>query len=263
MSDWLGLEGRVCVVTGAAGGIGAAVAKAFGKAGARLALVDLAADRCSSLCQELAELGAEVRAFGADISNDQEVRRLADATRDQFGLCDVLVNIPAISGRPDSLADLSREKWQQQMAVNLGGYLYCSQVYAAQMKAQGRGSVIHIGSIAGDFPQPRSGAYSMAKAGVAMMSRVLALELGESGIRSNVVSPGMVRTPLSERFYSDPDLLSRRSRFVPLASVGTPEQVADAVVFLASDRSNYITGQNLTVDGGVGLRLMDLFPKPE
>jgi NAD(P)-dependent dehydrogenase (short-subunit alcohol dehydrogenase family) len=263
MSDWLGLSGRVCVVTGAAGGIGAAISKALVEAGARVALVDLTADRCGDLHRELEALGGPVACFGADISNEEDVDKLARATHDQLGPCEVLVNVPAISGRPDGLLDLSREKWQRQMGVNLGGYLFCSQRYAAQMKALGRGSLIHIGSIAGDFPQPQSGAYSIAKAGVAMMSRVLALELGPLGVRSNVVSPGMVRTPLSERFYSDPNLLKRRSDFVPVGSVGTPGQIANAALFLASDRSEYVTGQNIHVDGGVGLRLMDLFPRPQ
>ena len=262
MNSWLGLESCVCVVTGAAGGIGSAVAEALVDAGARVALVDISADRCDELRRHLAGRGGEVVAFGADVSIDSQVAHLAVATERALGPCQVLVNVPAISGRPDGLLDLSSEKFRRQLDVNLGSYLYCSQHYAHQMKSVGRGSLVHIGSIAGTFPQPRSGAYSMAKAGVSMMSRVLALELGPQGIRSNVVSPGMVRTPLSERFYADPDLLQRRSNFVPIGQVGTTQQVADTVTFLASDRSSYVTGQDLAVDGGVGLTLMGLFPQP-
>ena len=263
MNDWLDLDNRLCVVTGAAGGIGSAIARGLAAAGARLVLVDLTAQACAALQRELMDHGCEVLTLEADISREAAVQRLVQQTEAAMGACEVLVNTPAISGRPDALIDLSHAKWLQQMQVNLGGYLLCSQHYARPMLALGRGSLIHVGSIAGEFPQPRSGAYSMAKAGVSMMSRVLALDLGPQGVRSNVVSPGMIRTPLSERFYSDPEMLRRRQAFVPLRSVGTPQQVADAVVYLASPRSGYITGQDISVDGGVGLTLMDLFPRPQ
>jgi NAD(P)-dependent dehydrogenase (short-subunit alcohol dehydrogenase family) len=262
MSDWLGLAGKTCVVTGAAGGIGRAVALEFARAGAAVALIDLTADRCAEVKQEVLGLGARCAAFGADISNEDDVTRVADECLGALGSCNVLVNTPAISGRPDSLWNVSFDKWRRQLSVNVSGYLLCAQAFTRQMHDQG-GSMVHVGSIAGQFPQPQSGAYSVSKAAVSMMSRVLALELGAKRIRSNVVSPGMVRTPLSERFYSNAHLLKRREEIVPLRMISTPDQVADVIVYLASSRASYVTGQDLLVDGGVSLALMGLFPRPD
>jgi glucose 1-dehydrogenase len=263
MSDWLGLAGKTCVVTGAGGGIGRAVALEMARAGAAVALVDLAVERCAEVASEIAALGGRSVALAADVSVESDVARVARESDEALGPCAVLVNTPAISGRPDPISTLDFAKWQRQLDVNLSGYLLCSQRFGEQMQQRGGGSMVHVSSIAGHFPQPHSGAYSVCKAGIAMMSRVLALELGKRKVRSNVVSPGMVRTPLSERFYSDPDLLRRREEFVPLGQVASPQQVADVIVFLASERSSYVTGQDVLVDGGVGVALMGLFPRPE
>ena len=130
------------------------------------------------------------------------------------------------------------------------------------MRAHRRGSLVHIASIAGSNAQGQSGAYSVSKAAVIMLSRQLANEWGPHGIRSNVVSPGMVITPMSQAFYDTPGVTERRSAVVPLRRVGMPQDIADAILYLASDRSSYVNGDEITVDGGYASMLMNLVPRP-
>lgn len=259
--NWLDLVDRVAVVTGAAGGIGSNIALELARAGCRMVLLDLDTERCATLARAIEQLGRPCLVLAADIADPEAVTEAARHSERASGACRILVNTPAISGRPDSIMEVTPEKWQRQVAVNLNGYLYCAQRFGRQMRGAG-GSMIHIGSISGHHPQPRSGAYSVTKAGIGMLSRLLALELAAHQIRSNVVCPAMVRTALSERLYSDPDLLRRREAFVPLGSIGTPRQIADAVLFLASERSAYVTGQELLVDGGVAQTVVQSFPNP-
>ncbi|MCC7275023.1 MAG: SDR family oxidoreductase, partial [Alphaproteobacteria bacterium] len=148
------------------------------------------------------------------------------------------------------------------LAVNLTGYLLCAQAARPGMLARGGGAIVHIASIAATNPQPRSGAYSPAKAGAAMLSRQIALEWGGDGIRSNVVSPGLVRTPMSEAFYRTPGVAERRAALVPGRRIGTPQDIADAVMFLTGSRSTYINGAEILVDGGLDQVMMDLVPRP-
>ena len=130
------------------------------------------------------------------------------------------------------------------------------------MRTLGCGSLVHIASIAGSNAQGQSGAYSVSKAGAIMLSRQLANEWGPHGIRSNVVSPGMVITPMSQAFYDTPGVTERRSAVVPLRRVGVPQDMADAILFLASDRASYINGEEIMVDGGYANMLMNLVPRP-
>jgi NAD(P)-dependent dehydrogenase (short-subunit alcohol dehydrogenase family) len=153
-------------------------------------------------------------------------------------------------------------EWNATLAVNLTGYFLCAQTFGRQMLERGQGSIVHVASIAGQHPQAFSGAYSISKAGVSMLSRQLALEWGPTGIRSNVVSPGLIRTPMSEPFYRTPGVAERRGAIVPLGRVGAPPDIADVVVFLAGDRAAYVTGQEITVDGGFGQVLMSTVPRP-
>lgn len=258
---WLRLASAVCVVTGAAGGIGAVVARELSAQGARVVLLDLDIDKCRAVAATLSEHGAQVSALGCDISDAASVRAAAAQVATLYGRCDVLVNNASVM-RPASLADITLEQWNQVLSVNLAGYLLCAQAFGAQMLTQGGGSIVHIASIAAHSPQPWSGAYSCAKAGVAMLSRQLAVEWGERGVRSNAICPGLIRTPLSAAFYADSRIEQQRSAMTASRRIGEPQDIADAVLYLASDRSGYVNGAELLVDGGFESMPMALLPRP-
>jgi NAD(P)-dependent dehydrogenase (short-subunit alcohol dehydrogenase family) len=259
--DWLGLEGKVAVVTGAASGVGKAVAESFAEAGCKVVVLDLNQANLNEVVAELKAMGADVAGFQCDVTSDASVEQAARAADDAFGGVDVLCNNAGIL-RPGNLADLPIADWDAMMNVNLTGYLRCTQAFGKSMIARGKGALVHIASIAASQPQAWSGAYSPGKAAVAMLSRQLAFELAPKGIRSNVVSPGLVRTALSEAFYQAPGVLEARNKAVPLGRIARTADIADAVVFFASDRASYCTGQEIVVDGGYAQTLMSHVPRP-
>ena len=260
-SDWLGMSGRVCVVTGAGSGVGRAVAVSFARAGARVAAIDRDERGLEVTGAELRELGCEHVIAACDTSNALSVVAASETTLKSLGPCNVLVNAAAVL-RPGGLESLSLAEWNAVLSVNLTGYFVCAQIFGRHMRRLGRGSLIHVASIAGSHAQGQSGAYSVSKAGVVMLSRQLASEWGPQGIRSNVVSPGMVVTPMSQSFYDTPGVTERRTAVVPVRRIGMPQDIADAILFLASDRSSYVNGDEITVDGGYVNMLMNLVPRP-
>ena len=158
-------------------------------------------------------------------------------------------------------AELSFADWNQLLSVNLTGYFVCAQAFGAGMRARGRGTLVHIASIAGDHPTPNTGAYSVAKAGVQMLSRQLAIEWGANGVRSNAINPGMIYTALSADMYSRPGVREAREATIPSGRIGQPEDIAEAVLFLSSDRSSYMNGAEVTVDGGFTRNVLGLIPR--
>lgn len=257
-NDWLGLEGRVTVVTGAGGGLGRAISAALAAAGARTVLLD----RDAVSCQEAAAaIGGAALCLKCDVADPEDVAAAADRVARELGAAEVLVNNAGLL-RPGPLATLTLEEWNRLISVNVTGYFLCAKAFGRQMLARKRGAIVHIASIAGRHPQPWSGAYSVSKAGVVMLSQQLAVEWGPSGVRSNVVSPGLVRTPMSEPFYRIPEVAERRAEMVPLRRVARPSDIADVVVYLASERAGYVNGEDVCVDGGVGRMLMGLVPRP-
>jgi NAD(P)-dependent dehydrogenase (short-subunit alcohol dehydrogenase family) len=260
-SGWLGLSGRICVVTGGGGGIGRATALSFAQAGARVAAIDLDERGLDATHAELGKLGAGHVVARCDTTDVASIAAAAATVEKSLGPCAVLVNTAAVL-RPGALDTLSLAEWNTVLSVNLTGYFLCAQAFGRQMRALGRGSLVHIASIAASNAQGQSGAYSVSKAGVVMLSRQLANEWGPHGIRSNVVSPGMVITPMSQAFYDTPGVTERRSAVVPLRRVGMPQDMADAILFLASDRASYVNGEEIMVDGGYANMLMNLVPRP-
>lgn len=255
--SWLGLQEKTVVITGAGGGIGQALSQAFAGQGARVVLLDRDLDRAEPLAQSL---GGGAFALTCDLADPASVAQAAAAVEAQGG-ADVLVNSAAIL-RPGALADVATADWSAMLAVNLTGYLTAAQAFGRGMRERRRGALVHIASIAGSQPQPLSGAYSASKAATVMMSRQLAAEWGPQGVRSNCVSPGLVLTPMSQAFYADPQIKARREAMVPLGRIAAPQDMADAALFLASDRASYVTGQDLVVDGGLSQTLMGLVPRP-
>lgn len=260
-NDWLGLGGRIAVVTGAASGLGKAIAAGFAEAGARVALLDREAGGLEKVAAEMQAAGHEAIAVPCDVTRMENVRAAAGRVASELGACDVLVNNAGIL-RSGELATLAIEDWDAMMNVNVTGYLRCAQAFGAPMLERGSGAVVHVASIAASEPQAASGAYSPGKAAVVMLSRQLAFEWGPRGVRSNVVSPGLVRTPLSEAFYQAPGVLERREAAMPLRRIARPSDIADAAVFFASRRASYLTGQEIVVDGGFSQTLMSHVPRP-
>ena len=258
--DPFGLAGRVCVVTGAGSGIGRGIALVLAGAGARVAILDRDPQGGEATRAEIVRAGGEATAIPCDTADAASVAAAAARSAAAFGDCDVLVNNAGVL-RPGPLDMLALEEWNTVLAINLTGYFLCAQTFGRQMRARGRGALVHIASIAAAHPTAQAGAYSVAKAGVDMLSRQLAVEWGAHGIRSNVVHPGLIRTPMSQSFYDQPGVTERRSAAVPAGRIGAPDDVAQAVLFLASDRAAYISGQALTVDGGFSRMLMGLIPR--
>lgn len=254
--SWLGLDGKVAAVTGAGGGIGKAIAAALAGQGAQVALLDINADAVNEAAAEIGGIGV-----GCDVTDDASVAAAVAKVSEQLGEADILVNNAAFLS-PGNLDDVDIAAWQKMLDVNLTGYLRCAQGFGRAMLARGAGALVHVGSISGHNQQAFSNAYSASKAGVSMLSRQLAFEWGPRGVRSNVVAPGLVRTALSEAFYADPKTKAAREKVVPLRRIGRVEDIAEAVLFFASDRAGYISGQEVIVDGGYNQTLMSHVPRP-
>lgn len=259
--DWLDLSGRVAVVTGAGSGIGAAIANGFAKAGANVAVVDRDGEAAANVAARLVAAGGTAIAFTCDVTNPDEVGAVAGDVRARLGMGDILANNAGIL-RSGALETVSIESWNAVLAVNLTGYLIAAQAFGADMLKAGRGSIIHIASIAGTNTQPRSGAYSASKAGVLQLSKQLAVEWGPRGVRSNAILPGLIRTPLSEAFYANKEFEEKRKALLPTRRIGEPDDIAQVALFLASDRASYVNGSEILVDGGLNSVLMEMVPRP-
>jgi NAD(P)-dependent dehydrogenase (short-subunit alcohol dehydrogenase family) len=247
------------VVTGGGGGIGRAVAVNLAKAGALVAAIDRDELGLAKTREELP--GNRHVTLPCDVTDSGSIASVAEAVEKALGPAGVLVNAAGIL-RPGTLDALSLAEWNMVLSVNLTGSFLCAQAFGRQMRKGGRGSLVHVASIAARNAQGKSGSYSVSKAGLVMLSRQLASEWGPDGIRSNVVSPGMVITPMSQAFYDTPGVTERRSAVTPMRRIAMPQDIADAVTFLASDRASYINGDEIVVDGGFTRTIMNLVPRP-
>lgn len=242
------LAGKRAVVTGSTKGIGLGIARAFVREGARVVINARNADECAAVAKDLGE-GAV--AIPADLSRADEVRRLArEAMSALGGGVDVLVN-NAGQPRVAPSVELGEAEYRYTMDLNLTAYFLLSQELGRGMLERKRGSVINVGSMNGTQPFPQRLAYCVSKAGVNMLTKVMAIEWAASGVRVNCIAPGYVETEivrsLSARGVLDPSLLARRT---PMGRLGTPDEIAGAAVFLAGDEASFVTGEVLTVDGG-------------
>lgn len=263
MSDkWLGLEGKVAAVTGAVGGMGRTIVQEFAKQGANVVLMDIREDALVEYAEEIAkEYGIETLAVKTNSVSEEEVDNAVAKTLEKFGRVDILVNTAAML-RACPLEDLPLDEWRQTVDINLTGYFLVSQRFGRQFIKQGKGTMVHISTIASVFPETYSAAYSSTKAGVNMMSRQMAAEWGQFGVRSNCIQPCFVKTPLSESFYADPVVEEGRKALTANKRIGNTMDIANAVMYLASDRSDYTNGHELRVEGGFGIMMGDQTPKP-
>lgn len=264
LSHWLGLQGRVVAVTGAASGIGAATARGLAEAGAHVALVDRDADgaqrHATELAAEFGPLGVRTLAVTCDIASEEQTLAAAQKVQAELGDVTALINNAGLL-RPGALDSVSLADWNTVLGVNLTGYLLCARAFQPQL-VRTRGALVHVASISANFPQTGSGAYSAGKAGVLLLSRQMAAEWGQLGIRSNAICPGMIRTALSARFYEEPGFEEKRAQVTASRRIGEPQDIADVALFLASPRSAYMNGAELAVDGGMSSMLMDMVPRP-
>ena len=245
------LKDRVAIITGAGMGIGEAVARLFAAEGARLALCDVDDEAGQRVAQETGALYVH-----ADVRVEEEVRRFIDATVQRFGRIDVVVNNAGVTASA-TVTETSEEEWDRVIDVNLKGPFLVSKHAIPHMMARG-GSIIHIGSIASHIGLQRNAAYNASKGGVMLLARNMALDYAPYNIRVNAVCPAMIMTPMLRKFIDlqpDPAAYVRQVEAnIPMGRMGTVEEVARAVLFLASDESSYVTGSALMVDGGYTAR---------
>jgi NAD(P)-dependent dehydrogenase (short-subunit alcohol dehydrogenase family) len=246
------LKDKVALITGGASGIGRGIVDLFAAEGARVAILDIHEEWTRETEAELRGRGARVLAVHGDVSRRDDVQRAVARCEREWGGIGILVNNAGttVKGAP-TLTDLAESEWDRVMAVNVKGPLLCIQAAAPLMKAAGGGSIINISSIAARSCYPRRGPYSASKAALENLTLQAAVELGPDKIRVNSISPGWFRTRMNEAVYEAPGELARRHATIPLARIGAVEDVARLAVFLASDESDYITGESIEIDGGL------------
>lgn len=257
---WINLSAKVAVVTGGGAGIGRGIALGLSAVGATVVVLDRD-EAGAAVAAEISASGGRAEFLACDVTRDDSVARAAGEVAAKVGEATILVN-NAGTMLPGGLDTTSMADWDRILSLNLTGYLRCARVFGEPMLARGAGAIVHVASISASFPQGYSGAYSVSKAGVVMLSRQLAVEWGPRGVRSNVVSPGMIRTPMTEAIYQAPGVHEARRALVPAQRIGRSKDIADAVVFLASERASYITGEEIAVDGGFARTLMGTIPRP-
>jgi len=244
------LAGKVAIVTGAGSGIGHEIARLFAQNGAAVAINFLGyADDAQKLAETIEAGAGQAIAIEADVSLLAEVESLVAATVEKFGKLDVLVNNAGIEN-PQPLLEVDEANWDRTLAVDLKGPFLCLQAAARRMQ-EGGGSIVNISSIHEDFPFPGFTPYAAAKGGLRMLMRNASLELAPYRIRVNNIAPGAIATPINAATLADPAKVKRLQEIVPLGRMGTPEEVAQVALFLASDRSSYVTGSTYYVDGGI------------
>jgi 3-oxoacyl-[acyl-carrier protein] reductase len=244
------LEGKVAIVTGAAGGFGEGIARLFAMEGARVLLADLDLVKASSVA---AEIGPCARAQRCDVADGASVRAAVKACVDAFGPPDIVVNNAGTTHRNQPMLDVDEATFDKVFAVNVKSIYHMAQAVIPLMRQRKQGVIINIGSTAGLRPRPGLTWYNASKGAVNLLSKSMAAELGPDNIRVNAVCPVMGVTGLIEQFLGAPNTPENRAKVIagiPLGRMSTPEDVANATLYLASDAAKFITGVELPVDGG-------------
>jgi NAD(P)-dependent dehydrogenase (short-subunit alcohol dehydrogenase family) len=246
------LENKVAIITGAAAGIGAAIAERFSEAGAAVVLFDVNGEGARRLEQKLRQIGRALAVPG-DVSREEDVKAAVEQTIREFGILDILVNNAGIEVA-GPMVDITSGNWDRQLDVNLKGVFLCSKYAIPHLRGHG-GAIVNISSVHAFVSYEGNAAYDASKAGMLGLTRALALEHGREGIRVNAICPGYIDTPMMDEWLRlQPDSAATMRQVLgvhPLGRIGTPRDVADAALFLASDAASFITGTFLVVDGGM------------
>ncbi|MCY9517537.1 2,3-dihydro-2,3-dihydroxybenzoate dehydrogenase [Paenibacillus apiarius] len=255
-----GIRGKVAIVTGAAQGIGEAVARALAGLGAIVAAVDWNADGINGLAADLSASGLHAAAYQTDVGESSAVEETADRIERELGPIEILVNVAGLL-RTGPIESLSDEDWKATFAVNVNGVFYMSRSAVRRMAPRSSGSIVTVGSNASGVPRAQMSAYAASKAAATMFTKCLGLEYARHNIRCNVVSPGSTDTAMQRSLWSDDGgaqaiIAGSPEAFrlgIPLGKLALPSDIADAVAFLVSDRARHITMHDLCIDGGATL----------
>ncbi|MBU4283936.1 MAG: 3-oxoacyl-ACP reductase FabG [Nanoarchaeota archaeon] len=243
------LKNKVAIVTGSRRGIGKAIVLALAKAGAHVVVSDINLDDCNKVVEEIKAIGKEGLAVKADVSNNEDIKQMVESTVKRFGKIDILVNNAGIYMQK-SLTDSTEQDFDRILDINLKGVFLCSKAVVPEMIKQGKGKIINITSIAGQVGFANSSAYCASKGAIINITRELALELAQYKINVNAIGPGVIETPMTKNLLEDKATKETLLANIPLNRIGKPEDIANAALFLASNKADYITGITLFVDGG-------------
>jgi len=246
----MSIEGKVVVITGAGSGIGAATARLFAAAGARVVVTDIDEESGRTIAAEI-----ESEFLPLDVRSSSAVAELITQVIKQYGQLDVMINNAGIANKHMvKTADHSLDDWDQVLAVNQSGVFYCMKYALRQMIQQGHGNIVNVASLAGLKASGRNLAYSASKFAVVGMTKSAALEYAAKNIRINCVCPGYTQSALLEKvFQADPSMRDKLLRYIPMRRYGHAEEIAEAILWLASDKTSFMTGQALGLDGGLSL----------
>ncbi|HUV80967.1 MAG TPA: SDR family NAD(P)-dependent oxidoreductase [Patescibacteria group bacterium] len=246
------LKGKAVIITGSRQGMGKADALAFAENGAKVTVADISQEECQLVVDEIEKNGGQGLAVKCDVSNGKEVEEMIKKTVEKFGKVDILVNNAGICQFKPFL-ELTEDEWQKTLDINLKGYFLCAKAAAKEMVKQKSGAIVNIASVVmGQIGMGMAGLahYSASKGGIAALTKTLALELAPHNIRVNTIAPGAIDTPMAASVKTDPKTLEQTLAMIPMRRMGKPEEIANAVLFLASNDSSYITGSIVVVDGG-------------
>lgn len=243
------LKGKTALVTGASRGIGEATALGFARAGADVAVTARHLDELSEVADKIKKLGRRAFPVTAHLGKMTEIDSLVKQVKDEFGRIDILVNNAAANPTMDSAIDVTERAWDTIMNLNLKGLFFLGQAVARVMRENGGGRIINVASAGGIRPHILP-VYSISKSGVIMASKIMALEWAQYGINVNAIAPGLTKTRFSQALWGDEKILSYLMARVPLKRFAEPEEIVGAMLFLASDAGNFVTGTVISVDGG-------------
>lgn len=251
----MNLKNKVVVVTGAGSGIGKATAKLFGDHGAQVVVSDIAFDSAQSVADEILLNDGKAAAHKTDVTQFNEVEALLQKTIEDYGQLNVMVNNAGIGGKNQAkTADHTHEDWHNVIAVNQTGVFYCMKSALGHMQKQGYGNIVNVASLAGLKASGNNLSYAASKFAVVGMTKSAALEYGRKNIRINAVCPGYTESALLNQLLSvSADMGDKLKRFIPMGRFGRADEIAEAICWLASDSSKFVTGQTITLDGGNSL----------